>query len=152
MEEREKLFLPEQPGSRELFSNFRAATLCLAIVFSRGVDASEFSGLMGRIPRGANAIMVIDVDATLASPIAVSNGWQGRFSDGSASRPMYLPPEADKVVVAAQLDQVRGFNRIWEVALMGLKAPMPMSLVARAEGGYTDTINGVNVAWVPSDA
>lgn len=114
--------------------------------------ASEFKSLIQKVPRGANAILVIDIDQTLASPLAKAGGWQSRIDQGGADRPLYLPPEADKVVVAAHLDQVRGFERNWEVALMGLKSPMPISLIARAEGGYTDNVNGTSVAWVPSDA
>ena len=114
--------------------------------------ASDFPSLVAKVPGSANTIMLIDADAILSSPVAVKGGWAKKFADGSADRPMYLPPEADKVVVGAQLDQVRSFARTWEVALMGMKEPYSMSLVARAEGGYVDTINGVNVAWVPSDA
>ncbi len=113
---------------------------------------SDFPTLVAKVPGSANAIMVIDADAILASGIAKKNHWEKRFADGSADRPLYLPPEADKVVVAAQFDIVRGFARTWEVALMGMKEPFSMSLVARAEGGSTDTISGVNVAWLPSDA
>ncbi len=129
-----------------------AATICLSALMLCSTDASEFAKLTEKVPRGANAILLIDVDKTLASPIAKAKSWQSRLEQGASDRPMYLPPEADKIVVAALLDEVRGFNRIWEVALMGLKEPMPISLVARAEGGYTDNINGINVAWVPSDA
>lgn len=127
------------------------AVSCLGLL-SAFAEASDFKTLIQKVPRGANAICVIDVDATLDSPLAKSDGWQSRFDQGALERPMYLPPEADKVVVAAQLDEARGLVRAWEVALMGLKSPMPISLVARAEGGYTDKVNGVNVAWVPSDA
>lgn len=126
-------------------------SVVLAVSLTASV-ASEFPALVSKVPGHANAIMVVDVDAVLASPIAVTNGWSKRFADGNADRPLYLPPEADKVVVAAQFDVVRGFAQAWEVALMGMKEPFSMSLVARAEGGNVDTINGVNVAWVPSDA
>jgi len=126
--------------------------VCIWTTMLCTAGASEFDKLTEKIPRGANAIMLIDVDAALASPIAKANSWQSRIQVGGADRPLYLPPEADKVVVAAQLDEVRGFTRTWEVAMMGLKEPMPISLVARAEGGYADTVNGVKVAWVPSDA
>ncbi len=124
-----------------------------AIIFvASSASGSDFPTLVSKVPGSANSIVLIDADAVLASPIAKANGWEKRYSDGSADRPLYLPPEADKVVVAAQLDQVRGFTQSWEVALMGMKEPFSMSLVARAEGGYADTINGVKVAWVPSDA
>ena len=134
---------------------FHRSILFAAVVFSlaaSAVSASDFPSLISKVPGGANSLVVIDTDGILASPVATRNGWEKRFNDGSADRPLYLPPEADKVVVASQLDLVRGCTRTWEVALMGMKEPISMRLVARAEGGYTDEINGVKVAWVPSDA
>lgn len=129
-----------------------SAAICIWATLICTSDASDFAALTAKIPRGANAILLIDVDGALASPIATANSWKGTLQKEAADRPMYLPPEADKIIVAAQLDEVRGFSRIWQAALMGLKEQMPMSLIARAEGGYADTVNGVDVAWVPSDA
>ncbi len=114
--------------------------------------ASEFNGLLTRVPGGANAIMLIDVEKTLATPLAKQNGWDRKLTEGGADRPMYLPPEADKVVVAVQVDMARGFRRSWETAVMGLTEQMPMRLIARAEGGSLDEINGVQAVLIPSDA
>ncbi len=124
--------------------------LVACISLSTTALASEFDELVGKLPSGANVLLSIDSDRVLASQMAMQNNWGSRVDDGS--RPVYLPQEADKVLVAAQVDPVRGFDRAWEVAIMGLKETLPMRLVARAEGGYTDTIHGLNAAWVPSDA
>lgn len=125
-------------------------SLILIPFLAANVAASDFDGLASRIPSGANLVLAIDVDRTLATPMAISNGWGDPTK--SATRPTYLPPEADKVIVAAHVDPPRQFARSWEVALMGMKETIPMRLVARAEGGYTDEINGRPAAWVPSDA
>ncbi len=125
-----------------------AGLFCLASF----AEASDFPKLISKVPGGANSLVMLDTDAILASPVAKSNGWAKKFSEGSADRPMYLPPEADKIVIGSQLDLVRGCARIWEVAVMGMKEPISMRLIARAEGGYADDVKGVNVAWVPSDA
>lgn len=124
-----------------------------SLMFSASIaGASDFPKLISKVPGGANSLVMMDIDAILASPVAASNGWARKFSEGAADRPMYLPPEADKVVIGSQLDLVRGCARSWEVAVMGMKEPIPMRLIARAEGGYADEIKGVKVAWVPSDA
>ena len=131
--------------------SIRLLTVGLAIAVATA-DASDFPALVAKVPRGSNSLVLIDVDAVLASPIAQSNGWARRFNDGNSDRPLYLPPEADKVAIAVQLDLVRGCAKNWEVAVMGMKEPFSMSLIARAEGGYVDEIEGVKAAWVPSDA
>lgn len=115
------------------------------------VWASDFDELVQNVPRGANAIMAIDVAGTLATPIAKMNGWDKKLSD-SQNVPLFLPPEADKVLAAAQLDIVRNFQRAWDVTQFGLTESIPLRLVARAEGGYVDSIEGTDVVWIPSDA
>lgn len=112
--------------------------------------ASEFDNLAKDVPPGANVILLIDVEKTLATEMAKTNGWAS--PEKVATRPAYLPPEADKVVVASQVDPPNGFKQSWESAVVGLKESLPMRLIAKAEGGYVDAINGKECAWVPSDA
>ena len=122
------------------------------LVLSATCVASDFSDLTRKVPQGANAVMAIDVAKTLASPLAVKNGWNQKFLDGGADRPLYLPPEADKVLSAAQIDIARNFSKSWNVTLFGLTESIPIGVVARLEGGYVDKIEDVDVAWLPSDA
>ena len=79
------------------------------LVISTTCVASDFSELTGKVPQGANAVMAIDVAKTLATPLAKTNGWDKKLSDGGADRPLYLPPEADKLLSAAQIDIARNF-------------------------------------------
>ncbi len=125
-------------------------TLATVLALQTVTFASDFDALARKLPAGTNVLLAIDVDKVMASEMAVKNNWGGRADDGN--RPVYLPQEADKVLVAAQVDPARGFAQAWEVAIMGLKESLPMRLIAKAEGGYTDTIDGMKAAWVPSDA
>ncbi|MBL8819159.1 MAG: hypothetical protein JNL58_24225 [Planctomyces sp.] len=134
---------------RTLFSLMAAAFLISCI---GSASASDIKSLMDQVPPGANVVMVIDVKRTAATPMALKNGWQDRLNSKTADRPMYIPPEADKAVIAVQADLVRGFERKWEVAYLSMSEQIPMRLIARAEGGYVDQINGKEAAWVPSDA
>lgn len=113
-------------------------------------SAAEFSELVERLPDGPNAILVIDSQKMLASPMAVAGGWKSQVRDGRA--PINLPPGAEKVVVAARLDPTRGFTRSWEAGLASLTEPISMPLLAKAEGGHTDEINGMDAARVPANA
>lgn len=125
------------------------ALVCLTA--SNGV-ASEFEELLNHVPKAANTIMVVDVDRTLVSKYSIEHGWDGRFNKSYADRPLYLPPESDKIVVASNVDPLRNFTRMATVALIGMKDPLSMNSIARSEGGYVDEINGVKTAWIPSDA
>ena len=67
-------------------------------------------------------------------------------------RPVFLPPEASKLVLAAALDGGSDFRPNWEIAVMKMAEPLSMRSIARSEGGYVDEVQGAKVAWTPSDA
>ncbi len=133
-----------QIGPRILFA-------CAVLVMSHCVPAQS-DELLRRVPAAANAMMVIDVKALAATPLAVPQGWQRKLEEANADRPLMLPPEADRILVAAHLDSHREMSVLWELAVMQLAEPLAMRSVARAEGGYLDKINGLESVWTPSDA
>ena len=108
--------------------------------------------LLKRVPAGANALMVIDVAALESSPLAQAQGWQKKHEAAFVERPLMLPPEASRIVVASALNFAGELNVEWELAVMQLTEPQSMRSIARAEGGYVDKIGGVDCAWTPSDA
>ena len=114
--------------------------------------ASAFDHLLTRVPAGANALVLIDVESTLASPVAQKEGWGKELELSYVNRPVFLPPEAKKLVLASALRTTDQFSRLWELAAMELSEPMSMRSIARSEGGYVETIAGVSAAWTPSDA
>jgi len=114
--------------------------------------AGPFDELLSRVPAGANTLVLIDVEATLAAPVAQAKGWGKKLKLDYVERPIFLPPEATKLVMAAALRANADFSRLWELAAMELSEPMSMRSIARSEGGYLDEINGVMSAWTPSDA
>ena len=112
----------------------------------------RFDDLLVRVPRSANALMLIDVGAVHRSPLAVKEDWKGQHAASYANKPMILPPESDRMVLASQMNPNRGFATLWEGAVISLRAPLSPRAVARAEGGYVDEIRGLPAVWTPSDA
>src|SRR5262249_53476990 len=104
------------------------------------------------VPATANALLVIDAVAVEKSELAKKEGWKKKLDAANASRAMMLPPEADKLVVAAQLDPTAEFDAVWELGVVHLTEPLSMRSIARAEQGYTDTIHSLDAAWTPSNA
>ena len=131
------------------------AVLVFGLLVSPLFEASawaQFDSLLKNIPSSANSIVVIDVAGVHASPLAKKEGWQKKHESAYVERPIILPPEADKIVIAAQRNPNNNSGQNWELAVMNLKEPFSMSSIARAEGGYVDSINGLQAAWTPSDA
>ncbi len=132
----------------------RLMSLIAALVAlqAASVAAEPFDHLLTRVPAGANTLVLIDVETTLAAPVAQEEGWGKQLELSYVERPIFLPPEANKLVMAAALRSGDNFSRLWELAAMELSEPMSMRSIARSEGGYVESINGVSAAWTPSDA
>lgn len=120
----------------------------LAIAISVVTNFAEADELLTQLPEGPNTLMVMDATKLLASDMARDGGWNAKVRDGSA--PIHLPEEAQRVVVAASIDSSRDFSSVWQAGLVSLSRPLSLSLVARAAGGYADTVNGMSAAWIPS--
>jgi hypothetical protein len=130
--------------------------LMIAVVLSVGLahvsPASAQEALLRFLPPNTNALVVIDVKALLASPLATKDGWKEKQLEAATNRPVLLPPEADLLVLAALLNPAEQLEQQWELGVMRLTEPLAMRSIARAEGGYVDTINALEAAWTPSDA
>lgn len=145
---------PRRARAREL-SNALPITVCLLACLVGAQTASaqgRFDDLLRCIPPSANAILVIDAEAVHASPLAVRERWKDQHEAEFVNRPLLLPPEADRMVLAAQMNPNREFEQAYELAVLTLTEPMSMRSIARAEGGYVDTVDGTEMVWTPSDA
>ncbi len=125
-----------------------AAVLCLAATAAR---AAEFRDLLGRVPGEANALVVVDVEKILNSPLGQREGWRTKLSDAYANKPVVVLPGTRRVVMAALLDPGSA-DSIWEVSIMDVDKPPAIDAVAKAEKGYADTLGDKPAAWSPINA
>ena len=129
---------------------FFASAVC-ALLSAQSAFA-QFAELASKVHAGSNAIVAIDVEAVEATPLAKKAGWTKRLSEAYLQGSIFLPPEANQLVIASHLLPGDGFRQAWEVAVMTLSEAPPMQTIARAEGGYIDKISGVEAVWSPSGA
>lgn len=127
-------------------------TILLLVAHIPSALGADYTALLSKVPRHANAIVMMDVDSILSSSIAKEQGWGKKLELAYVERPIFLPPEANKMVLAASLDASKDFRRNWELAVIDLLEPMSMRSIARSEGGYVDEVRGKQIAWTPSDA
>ncbi|NOY42166.1 MAG: hypothetical protein GXP26_10060 [Planctomycetes bacterium] len=135
-----------------MFNRLPLLMIALVAMQAAPTSAAPFDQLLTKVPANANTLVLIDVEATLAAPVAQENGWGKQLELNYVERPIFLPPEASKLVMAASLRSNDDFSRLWELAAMELVEPMSMRSIARSEGGYVDNINGISAVWTPSDA
>ena len=125
----------------------------LAMSFASAAFAeSRFDELLKRVPRGANALIAIDVRGTLSSPLAIARDWKSRHEEAFVEKPLVLPPDGDLLILASQLDHAQQFRDDWSAAIVEMNSKLSLAVVAKLQQGYLDNINETAVAWSPVGA
>src|SRR5262245_62830299 len=81
--------------------------------------AAQFEELAAKIPATANAIVLLDGQKLLASPLATSEGWKEKYEQAFASGLVSISPDTQQLVLASQLDY-EYMKPLWEVAVADL--------------------------------
>ena len=92
----------------------------------------------------ANASVLIDVATIHASPIAVSQGWRQKLTQGYIEKSVWLPPDASKMLMVAHLDLQSNLSPVWEATAIQLQRQPDLLNLARQVGGEIDTISNHN--------
>lgn len=132
---------------------FSAMPAVIAFVSGLGVtlvSAGDPAPLLPVVPGAANAIVVIDVEALLATPLSARHHWANQAALEYAERPVLVPGESSAVAIAASLDMENDLQVQWQVAVAQMRKRLEVPKIAVWEGGYADRIAGVDVAWTPS--
>lgn len=136
-----------------LISLNRVAAVLAVCVCTTGslVLSADFSTLIRRVPESANALVLVDAARIFASDAAKSEGWDAdreeRFKAGLTS----IPPRADQLVIASQID-LEYMHPIWRFALVESKKPSLLATVAREFGGSLDKVVGMPAVRLPDDS
>jgi len=104
--------------------------------------------LLRYAPSHSNAVLLIDVAALKKKPLAIERGWFTPTATYEAA--IYLPPDSKYIVVASDLDVADRLKPQAEVALIALSQNADLEQVARAEGGYIDSLGDEKVVFAPS--
>lgn len=109
---------------------------------------ADFPELLRRVPGEANAIVLIDAERLLASPLAKKEDWQKRRFEHYAERPLSVPPQATKVVRAAHVD-LHTRQPSWELVMLETTNSPHLETIAKKEKGFVDTVAGTKAVWSP---
>lgn len=129
----------------------RYLTLFLFIVSGWVQLASaQFSELIGRVPKDANAAIFIDTDKIFKSPVATQGRWQQRREAAFEAGVSALSTQATQVVLAARMDIEFG-RSVWELSLARFPDGAKINNVAGRFGGAIDMVEGKSAARLPGD-
>ncbi len=128
--------------------------LAVAIVgfsFAAAPSYADFGDLLNYVPADANAVMVLNLEKMLESPLGKEKQWKEKLSGETADRPLALPPEASRVVLASRID-LEYMKSLWEIAIVEMKKVPTMEEIANAEGGTVEKIAGKEAVRTSRDA
>lgn len=112
---------------------------------------ADFPELIRRVPGEANALILIDAERLFASPLAQKEDWKKRQLTNYAERPMTIPPQATKVVRAAQWD-LHTRESVWELVMLESPTAPFLEHIAKREKGFVDTVANTKAVWSPRGA
>jgi len=118
---------------------------------SAAATRADFTDLIGRIPPNANAIIVVDFEKVMKSPLAGKENWKDKQADAYSDRPMIVPPGATRLITAALID-TKTLSSDWEVSVMDMSKAPSMEAIAAGGHGFVDTVGGKRAVWSPINA
>jgi hypothetical protein len=81
------------------------AALAVFFMLGRcGYAADAFQNLVNRIPRSANAVVLLNLEKAKNSPLGQKEDWKGKIDSAFAAGAARVPPQAARFVMASQID------------------------------------------------
>ena len=121
-------------GSIGLFSQ-----ALLAVVLFPLAAGAQFDELLTQVPPSANAVVLLDGQRLLASPIAVREGWKEKYEQSFAAGLVTISPDTQRMILATQLDY-EFMKPQWELAIAEFGQPRSAAEVARSAKGLLESI------------
>jgi hypothetical protein len=91
------------------------------------------------LPAGTNAIVALNVDALLRSPLGAKEGWADRWTDCYEAGPVAIIPGTQRMLAGAFVKQ--GLQDAdWRITIMELAEPLQLEDVGRSQGGYPEKV------------
>ncbi|MFM8272809.1 MAG: hypothetical protein ACKODX_10810 [Gemmata sp.] len=129
-----------------------APVACCLVLAATGLAraAGPFDDLVKYTPPNTNTVVLIDVKAAYASPLATTEKWREKALTENRSVLGFVPPDAEQVLIAADAN-LSHMTREYQVGLVKVRNLPNMRDLATREGGSPDEIAGQVAALSPRD-
>ncbi|WP_425619426.1 hypothetical protein NA78x_003167 [Anatilimnocola sp. NA78] len=128
-----------------------SCSLMLLVIAGVTPARGQFQDLASKVPVSANVAAFVNVEKLMSSPIALKQDWASKREKAYSSGVSFLPPDAKHAILVMDLD-LQLWTPNWEAAVIELDHNPDMAKVAEMTGGAPDTIEGLQVVALPSDA
>ena len=134
-------------------ANYGALLLTATFILAQCAAArgQQFDELAKRLPAGANAIVLLNVDKIMNCPLGIQHDWKTKHEQRYAAGLSVIPPDAKQAIFATQLDLAEMAPQ-WESSVMRLNADADLPNLASASGGKVEAIGNAKIVALPPDA
>jgi hypothetical protein len=116
-----------------------------------GPAAAQFREMADRVPRSANAIVLLNVEKILQSPKAAEEGWKGNIEKAFDAGMTRFHPKSLRYVLAGQIDY-EFMKSQWSAAVIDFAEEPSLAEIAKQRSGTPDKIGDVPALVLPTDA
>jgi hypothetical protein len=112
---------------------------------------AQFEQLVNKVPSSANAIVFLNVEKIMMSPVALKENWKTEHRKTYQAGLTFLPPNSQVSVLAAQMN----FDSMiphWSMAAMALDHVPALPSIALAAGGRMDQFGKYAAVALKGDA
>lgn len=132
-----------RPTKVLLFTARVLAVLAAIVVLDRCCLADdEFQDLVNKIPRSANAVVLLNMEKAKSSPMGVKEDWNTKVEEAFESGLTRVPPQAKRFVLASQMD-FQFMEPLWEAAVIEMDHNLSSTEIEKSRHGTLDTIEGL---------
>ena len=111
---------------------------------------AQFRELISRVPSGANAVVLLNVEKAKDSPFGVQQGWKENLERAFDAGMARVPPQATRFVLATQMD-LEFMESVWEVAVISASETLTVARIAEERSGTLDSVENLPAALLPND-
>ncbi len=127
-----------------------AVLTALAALGQRCFAADEFQDLVNKIPRSANAVVLLNMEKAKQSPLGLKEGWRAKVEQAFEDGLVRVPPQASRFVLASQID-FEFMEPLWDAAVIELNEDLSSTDMQKMRNGILDTIEGLPAVARPND-
>jgi hypothetical protein len=128
---------------------FVPAVLAL-VALAPAATAGPYDDLLRAVPPNTNTLVMVNVKAAFASPLAKSEKWADDYFKRYQSGMAFVPPESEAVVIASEVN-LSDMTRDHQIGLVKVRNLPAMNALADREGGATGQLSGQVVVLSPRD-
>ena len=130
--------------------SLQSPVVALIVLCQPSSAVGPFHILVHHLPDDANTLVLFNVEAIMATPLAQKEKWRERHDNMFTSGLILVPPQANQFAMASQMD-VETMQPHWNAAVANVTYEPQMLKVTERYGGNVDEIDGQDAAVLPNE-